>query len=110
MFINVGENLVTVVLAAVVHKHHFVGLADGVHHFGQLHVQRWDALLFVEERDHDGIVDGSVSSHTTGRKPFLNSHRLTTRGDTRGRSGDYRHKSIAYQADTPSGDNFSNAW
>src|SRR5271154_430505 len=25
-------------------------------------------------------------------------------------SGDYRHKSIAYQADTLSGDNFSNAW
>src|SRR5580704_16831284 len=34
-------------------------------------------------------------------------HDRATQGDG---SGDYRHKSIAYKADTPSCDNFSNAW
>src|SRR5205807_2940069 len=70
---DVRKNLERIVLAAVVHKHQFVRFADSVHHFGKLHVERWDVFLFVEERNDNGILDGRIASHSLARYLFYAS-------------------------------------
>ena len=70
---DVRKNFERIVLAAVVHKHQLVRLADSVHHFGKLHIERWDVFLFVEERNDNGILDGRIACHSLARYLFYAS-------------------------------------
>ncbi len=67
MLINVGENFEGVIAASVVDKHQLVRFADGIHNFGELHVQGWDVFLFVEERDDDRVAHRRFTSHAVGK-------------------------------------------
>ena len=67
VFVNIGENFVGIIFAAIVDEDHLVWLADGVHNFGELHVELRDAFLLVEERNHNRITDRRFTSHTTLR-------------------------------------------
>ncbi len=71
VLVNFGEHFERIVLAAVIHEHQFVWLADAVHHFGQLHVERWDVFLFVVERNDNGILDWRIASHSFAQRPSL---------------------------------------
>src|SRR5437867_2208941 len=70
---DVRKNFERIVLAPVVHKHQLVRLADSVHHFGKLHVERWDVFLFIEERNDNGILDGRIAGHSLARYLFYAS-------------------------------------
>ena len=61
VLVNIRQHLEGVVPAAVVHEHQFVGFADGVHYFGDLHVQRRDILLLVEEGNHHRVANCGVA-------------------------------------------------
>ena len=65
VLVNIGKHLEGIVAAAVVHKHQFVGFADGIHHLGDLHVQRRDILLLVEEGNDHRVANCGVSSHVS---------------------------------------------
>ena len=70
VLVNIGKDTVGIVFAAIIDEDHLVGLADGVHDFRDLHVQRGDVFLLVIERNNDGIVDGCIASHTPYSSPF----------------------------------------
>ncbi len=64
MLVNVGKHLERIIAAAVVDKNQLIAFADRVHHLCDFHVQRWNVLLLVIERDDDGISDAGFASHT----------------------------------------------
>ena len=53
MFVNFRQNFEGIVAATVVDKHQLVRFANAVHYLRQLHVQRRNVFLFVEERHDD---------------------------------------------------------
>src|SRR5580704_7655291 len=63
VLVNVGKNFERVIAAAIVDENELVGLADGVHDLGDLHVERRDVFLLVEERDHNRVANCGVGSH-----------------------------------------------
>ena len=65
VLVNIGKHLEGVVPAAVVHEHQFVGFADGIHYFGDLHVQGRDIFLLVEEGNDHRVANCGVSSHVS---------------------------------------------
>src|SRR6266566_4591874 len=60
VLVDVGKHFEGVVLAAIIHEHQLIGLADSVHHLGQPHVQRRDVFLLVKERNNNGELDGRI--------------------------------------------------
>ena len=65
VLVNIRQHLEGIVPAAVVHKHQFVGLADRVHYLGDLHVQRRDIFLLVEEGNDYRVANCGVISHVS---------------------------------------------
>ena len=63
VLVNVGENFERVIAAAIVDENELVGLADGVHYLGDLHVERRDVFLLVEEGDHNRVANCGIGSH-----------------------------------------------
>src|SRR5882672_6062130 len=71
VLVNFRKHLERFVLAAVIHKHQFVRLAEPVHHFGELHVEGWDIFLFIEERNDNGILNWRIACHSSLQYPFI---------------------------------------
>ncbi len=71
VLVNFRKHLERFVLAAVIHKHQFVRLAEPVHHFGELHVKWWDVFLFIEERNDNGILNWRIACHSSLQYPFI---------------------------------------
>ena len=53
---NLFQQPAGAVVGAVIHKHQLEGIADMLHHLFQTVVERGDVLLFVMERNDDGIL------------------------------------------------------